>query len=72
MKRTFGIFSEITKKGFISISYLGRNIIIHIKQSQLNYDFISKLIETEEFQNYDEKFKKKYENNDLTVLMIYF
>ena len=68
MKRTLGIFSEITKKGFISISYLGRNIIIHIKQSQLNYDFISKLTETEEFQNYDEKFKKKFEKNDLTVL----
>ena len=68
MKRTFGIFSEITKKGFISISYLGRNIIIHIKQTQLNYDFISKLTETEEFKNYDEKFKKKYEKNDLTVI----
>ena len=31
MKRFLGIFSEITKKGIITLSFLGRNIIIHIK-----------------------------------------
>ena len=68
MKRTLGIFSEITKKGIISLSYLGRNIIIHIKQPQINYDFIKKLTEKEEYKNYEEKIKKKYEKNELTVI----
>ena len=68
MKRFLGIFNEITKKGIISLSYLGRNIIIHIKQPQLDYDFIKKLTENEEFKNYDKKYEKKFENNELTVI----
>jgi len=68
MKRFLGIFSEITKKGIISLSYLGRNIIIHIKQPQLEYNFIKKLIQNEEFVKYDQMYEKKFEKNDLTVI----
>ena len=67
MKRFLGIFSEITKKGIITLSYLGRNIIIHIKQPQLEYNFIKKLIENEEFLKYD-KIYEKYDKNELTVI----
>ena len=68
LKRNLGIFNEITKKGIINLSYLGRNIIVHIKQPQINYDFIQKLTEYEEFKVFDKKYQNKYEKNDLTVL----
>ena len=68
MKRFLGIFSEITKKGIITLSYLGRNIIIHIKQPQLDYEFVKELTEKEEFKNYDKHYEKKFEKNDLTVI----
>ena len=68
IKRVLGIFNEITKKGIISLSYLGRNIIVHVKQPQLDFNFIKQLTEKEEFINYDLKYKKKFEKNDLTVI----
>ena len=68
LKRFLGIFNEITKKGIISVSYLGRNIIIHIKQPQINLDFINELTNYEEFKGYDEKYEKEYNKNDLTVI----
>ena len=68
MKRFLGIFSEITKKGIITLSYLGRNIIIHIKQPQLDCAFIKKLISSEEFEMNDKKYEKKFEKNELTVI----
>ena len=68
LKRVLGIFNEITKKGIINLSYLGRNIIVHIKQPQINYDFIKKLTEKEEFKLFDNKYQNKYEKNDLTVI----
>ena len=68
MKKFLGIFNEITKKGIISLSYLGRNIIIHIKQPPLTYEYIKTLVEDEEFILLDKKKKKKYENNELTVI----
>ena len=68
LKRFLGIFNEITKKGIISLSYLGRNIIIHIKQPQLDLDLVKNLIEYEEFKKYDKEYEEKYEKNDLTVI----
>ena len=68
MKRFLGIFSEITKKGIITLSYLGRNIIIHIKQPQLEYEFVQNLTQKGEFKNYDINYEKKYGKNDLTVI----
>ena len=67
LKRVLGIFSEITKKGIINLSYLGRNIIVHIKQPQINYNYIKKLKEREEFKLFDQKYEKKFEKNELTV-----
>ena len=68
IKRFLGIFNEITKKGFISLTYLGRNIIIHIKQSQLNLDLVDELKEYNEFKEYDKLYEKQYGENDLTVI----
>ena len=68
MKRFLGIFSEITKKGIITLTYLGRNIIIHIKQPQLDYDFIKMLTTNDEYKLLDKKYEKKFAKNDLTVI----
>ena len=68
VERFLGIFSDLTKKGIISLSYLGRNIIIHIKQPQLDFDLVNKLKNYEEFKEYDKIYKEKYGKNDLTVI----
>ena len=68
LKRFLGIFNEITKKGIISVSYLGRNIIIHIKQPQLNLELVRELKNNDEFKEYDKQYEKKYSKNDLTVI----
>ena len=68
MKKFLGIFSEITKKGIICLSYLGRNIIIHIKQPPLTYEYIKILKENDEFKIYDKRYEKKFEKNELTVV----
>ena len=68
IKRFLGIFNEITKKGIISLTYLGRNIIIHIKQPQLDLDLVKKLTDYEEFKKYDKEYEEKYEKNNLTVI----
>ena len=70
MKKFLGIFNEITKKGIISLSYLGRNIIIHIKQPPLTYEYIKTLTEDDEFKLLDKRYEKKYENNELTVISL--
>ena len=68
LKRFLGIFNEITKKGIISLSYLGRNIIIHIKQPQLDLDLVNNLMKYDEFKKYDKEFEEKYSGNELTVI----
>ena len=68
MKKFLGIFNEITKKGITCLSYLGRNIIIHIKQPPLTYEYIKELTEEEEFKLYDKRYEKKFANNELTVI----
>ena len=68
IKRFLGIFYEITRKGIISLTYLGRNLIIHIKQPQLDFDLVNKLINYDEFKKYDMEYKEKYDKNELTVI----
>ena len=68
MKKFLGIFNAITKKGIISLSYLGRNIIIHIKQPPLTYEYIKTLTGDEEFKLLDKRYEKKFEKNELTVI----
>ena len=70
MKKFLGIFNEITKKGIISLSYLGRNIIVHIKQPPLTYEYIKTLTEDEEFKLLDKRYEKKYAKNELTVISL--
>ena len=67
MRRFFGIFYTVSKKGLITLSRFGRNIIVHIKQAQLNYKYIEELKENEEFRKYDEKYKNENKEFDLVV-----
>ena len=67
MRRFFGIFYNVTKKGLITLFRSGRTIIVHIKQPQLNYSYIEQLAESDEFKLYDEKYKKENEEFELSV-----
>ena len=67
MRRFFGIFYTVSKKGLITLSRFGRTIVVHIKQAQLNYKYIEELKESQEFQKYDEIYKKENEEYDLIV-----
>ena len=53
MRRFFGIFYTVSKKGLITLSRSGRIIIVHIKQPQLNYSYIEELTKSEEFKLYE-------------------
>ena len=67
MRRFFGIFFTISKKGLITLSRSGRTIIVHIKQAQLNYQYIEELRENEEFKKYDEIYAKENQSYDLII-----
>ena len=67
MRRFFGIFYSVSKKGLITLFRSGRTIIVHIKQPQLNYSYIEELTKSEEFKLYDEKYKKENEEFELSV-----
>ena len=58
LKRFFGLFPEISKKGMCSVSFLGRTIIIHIKQGQIDLDYIQSLQKANEFKEQEEKYKQ--------------
>ena len=67
MRRFFGIFYTVSKKGLITLFRSGRTILVHIKQPQLNYSYIEELTETEEFKMYDDKFKNENEKFKLSI-----
>jgi len=50
-KRIFGIFYKIKFKGFITLDYLGRVIIVHIMHAGLDLHYIESIISTQEFIN---------------------
>ena len=67
MRRFFGIFHTVSKRGLITLSRSGRTIIVHIKQAQLNYQYIEEIIKNEEFKKYDEMYQKENQDYDLIV-----
>ena len=67
MRRFFGIFYTVSKKGLITLSRSGRTVIVHIKQPQLNYAYVDELCESDEFKFYDNKYKKENGEFELTV-----
>ena len=67
MRRFFGIFYNVSKKGLITLFRSGRTIIVHIKQPQLNYSYIEELTQSDEFKLYDQKYKKENEEFELSV-----
>jgi trehalose 6-phosphate synthase/phosphatase len=50
-KRIFGIFYDIKLRGFITLNYLGRYIIIRIMHAGIDFDFIKSISGKKEFTN---------------------
>ena len=67
MRRFFGIFYTVSKKGIITLSRSGRTIIVYIKQAQLNYQYIEELQQNQEFKKYDEIYQKENKDYDIVV-----
>jgi trehalose 6-phosphate synthase/phosphatase len=56
-KRLFGIFYEIKLRGFITLNYLGRYIIIRIMHAGIDFDYIKSISHKKEFTNKLEIYK---------------
>lgn len=69
LERFFGLFFEISKKGLISISYLGRTILFHIAHSVIDVSFINELKEKNEFK-YQDKYYQSLFSHKFTVMSI--
>ena len=63
LRRFFGLFYEIQKKGFISINYLGRTILFDIMQGQIEPEFLLSLEKEEECQKYQKEFENDSDDN---------
>lgn len=57
-KRILGIFYEIKFKGFITLNYLGRNIIIKIKHGSIDQKFLESVVL---------KINNNYDNSDINL-----
>ena len=68
MRRFFGIFYNVSKKGLITLYRSGRTILVHIKQPQLNFSYIEELTESDEFKLYDNKYKEENKEFELSVI----
>ena len=63
LRRFFGLFYQINSKGLMTIKYLGRTILLGVRQGQTDRDYLLQLTKNEEFIKYDNQFKE--ENKDL-------
>jgi trehalose 6-phosphate synthase/phosphatase len=61
-KRLFGIFYEIKFRGFITLNYLGRYIIIRIMHAGIDVEFLKSVIIKKEFSNAIASYKKLIKN----------
>jgi trehalose 6-phosphate synthase/phosphatase len=61
-KRNFGIFYEIKFRGFITLNYLGRYIIIRVMHAGVDLDYIKSISKTKEFTTHYEYFKQIIKN----------
>lgn len=68
-KRIFGIFYEIKFRGFITLNYLGRYIIIRIMHAGVDLDYIKSIIQKKEF-NYHLDIYRKIINNKFCLMSI--
>ena len=63
LRRFFGLFFEIEKKGFISLNYLGRTIIFDIMQGQIDLEFILNMEKNEQCQKYIKEYENELKDN---------
>ena len=63
LRRFFGLFFEIEKKGFISLNYLGRTIIFDIMQGQIDLEFILNMEKDEQCQKYIKEYENELKDN---------
>ena len=67
MQKIFNLFYTINKKGLITLNCSGRTILVHIQQSQLNYNYVRQLSESNEFKYYDDIYKKENKDYELCI-----
>lgn len=64
LERFFGLSYDISKKGLIAVSYLGRTIVIHIAHGEVDINYIRELKERKEckdqIQHYASIIKNRY------------
>ena len=58
LNREFGIYFEIKLKGLMTINYLGRYIILHVKHPGIDLNIIKQIKERKDYSTYVEKYKK--------------
>jgi trehalose 6-phosphate synthase/phosphatase len=61
-KRSYGLYYEIKFKGFITLNYLGRYIIIRIMHAGIDFDYVKSIIQKKEFTTQLESFKNIVKN----------
>ena len=62
LRRFFGLFYQINKKGFMTIQYFGRTILLDVRMGQVDQKYILELTKNEEFINYDKQLNKENKN----------
>ena len=68
LRRFFGLFFEIQKKGIISLNYLGRTILVDIMQAQIEPEFLINLEKNEECQKYEKEFDDEFPSDNFRIL----
>lgn len=58
LNRIFGIFPEIKIKGYLTLNYLGRYIIVHIMHAGIDLDYVYSITKKEDYKFYRSKYKK--------------
>lgn len=58
LNRDFGLYYEIKLKGIMTINYLGRYIILHVKHPGIDLQIVKKITERKGYSSYIEKYQK--------------
>lgn len=61
-KRSYGLFYEIKFKGFITLNYLGRYIIVRIMHAGIDFDYVKSIIQKKEFTYQLDTYKNLVKN----------
>ena len=62
LNRIFGIFPEIKIKGYLTLNYLGRFIIVHIMHAGIDLDYVYAITNKGDYKKYKIKYKQIIQN----------